>query len=439
LGRYGSTAARPPQRPVRFSPPGATQRYGKSQRQPPPKRAVLMKHSSHLSKTQYAWLAGTLVAAVAIVALGWALEPEDDKAVPSFTTAMGIREIAPKLDVTGKALARELGLPLDVPKKKPLKGLKVEQEKLDHAVEHLLSHRPTRLKYYVFAAIVLWGLEFLLRLGRPDGSPVSERNAWYPRAPYVITLLVAVAVCGFLLGKSPNPMEGAVKVFKSMVGLYPSVLDKVIALVFFLALAVVGNKLICGWACPFGASQELLYSLPILKRIKRRKVPFWASNSIRGGLFVLMLLMLFGIVGGREGFVIYHSMNPFNLFNLDFESASILITVVVALALAFFVYRPFCQFICPFGFVSWLAERLSLVRVRIDPERCTKCNACAVACPLQAAKHLVEQKTFGADCYSCARCLNVCPHDAIAYRWAFGSSSPRQDEAPTHDAAEPVG
>jgi len=30
--------------------------------------------------------------------------------------------------------------------------------------------------------------------------------------------------------------------------------------------------------------------------------------------------------------------------------------------LALVIYRPFCQLICPFGFVSWLAERLSLMR-----------------------------------------------------------------------------
>jgi len=383
-----------------------------------------MPERPRLSGKQHVWLIGTLIVAAGIVALGRALEPEPEKtSASSFTTQMSIKEVAPKLDATGKALARELGLPLDVPKKKPLKALGVTQEQLQHAAEHLLSHRPTRLKYYVFAALVLWGLVFLTRLGRPDGSPVRERRAWYPRAPYWAALLVAVVVCGFMLGKSPNPMEGAVKLFKSMVGLYPSVWDKLAAFLFFLALAVVGNKLVCGWACPFGALQELLYSLPILKRIKRRKLPFWASNSVRGGLFVVMLLLLFGIVGGRQGFVVYHYVNPFNLFDRDFETASILITVVAALALALAVYRPFCQLICPFGFISWLAERLSLVRVRVDPERCNKCGACSQACPLEAAKHKVEGKLFGADCYSCARCLNVCPQDAIRYCLSIGSPS----------------
>ena len=380
-----------------------------------------MPYLAQLSKTQYGWLVGTLAVAAGIVAFGWISEPQHEAgSAASLTVEMSIREIAPQLGVTGKALARELGLPVDVSKKRPLRKLGVGQDKLTHAAEHLLSHRPSRLKYYVFAAIVLWGLVFLSRLGRPDGSPVSQRRTWYPRTPYVLALLAAVLFCGFVLGKSPNPMEGAVKVFKSMVGLYPSVWDKVAALLFFLALAIVGNKLVCGWACPFGALQELLFSLPAPRRIKRRKVPFLLSNLVRGGLFLLMLLLLFGILGGKTGFVLYHAVNPFNLFNLDFEAWSILITIVAALLMSRAVYRPFCQFICPFGFISWLAERLSFMRVRVDPALCNQCGACALACPTEAAKGKVAGRPFAADCYSCARCLNVCPQDAIAYRCAVG-------------------
>ncbi len=238
------------------------------------------------------------------------------------------------------------------------------------------------------------------------------------------------AICGFALGKSPNPMEDVVKVFKSMVGLYPSVWDKVVAMLFFLGLAIVGNKLVCGWACPFGALQELLYSLPFFKRLKRRKTPFLVSNTIRALLFAVVLVLLFGIIGGRRGFVLYHFINPFNLFGFEFDHTAITVTVVVALLLALFSYRPFCQFICPFGLVSWLAEKLSLTRVRVDASRCNGCGTCVRACPTDAVKHILAGKRFAVDCYSCARCLNVCPQDAIRYGSAFSRKDYRPD-APT--------
>jgi polyferredoxin len=317
--------------------------------------------------------------------------------------------------------AREFDLSLNVNKYQSLKNLGVDQRKFNHVVRHLLGHRNSVLKYYLFAIFVLWGWFFLVHVGRPNGMQLSQRRRWYPQAGRLVPLMVAVALAGFLTGKSPNPMEGTVKVFKSMAGLYPDIWEKTAAFGFFIALAVFGNKLICGWACPFGALQELIYSLPFLKRIKRHKLPFAVTNTIRCILFLTMLFLLFGMVGGKKGLVIYHYINPFNLFNLEFETASTLITVLAALGFALIFYRPFCQLICPFGFLSWMAEGISLYRVTIDTKACIQCDACARVCPLPAMEGRLRGKFSPADCFSCARCLNVCPVDAIRYASTLNS------------------
>ncbi len=368
-----------------------------------------------------------LAVLVALAVIGFSLAT--DTASPEngairLTTDMSIREIAPQLGVTGKSLARELNLPLDVPKNRPLQELGITQDELSHVADHLLSHVDAGAKYYVFVALVLFGFVYLNLLGRPDGSRVQQRKTWYPRSPYVVALILSALVAGFYFGKSPNPMEGTVKVLKSMVGLYPDPLAKTAALLFFIALAVVANKAICGWACPFGSLQELAYSLPILQKIKRHKLPSPLTNAIRALLFLVMLLLLFGIIGGRKGFVVYHYINPFNLFNRDFEYVSIVVTIVIALIGSFFIYRPFCRIVCPFGFVSWIAERFSITRVRVDKDTCIQCGACIKACPSDAARDRVYGKNFPADCFSCARCLNVCPVDAIRY----GFSVKNQEE-----------
>ena len=371
---------------------------------------------SQISFKQRIWLFATVAGMLAIIGLGILLgSSSTPKESIDFNINMSIQDIAPKLGVTAKGLARELELPLGVSKKKPVRTLGLTYEELDHAIEHILSHRDSMLKYYVYAALVLLGLVFLVRLGRPDKSDIKDRRAWYPRTPYVIALLFSVIVAGFILGKSPNPMEGAVKIFKSTIGLYPDPIVKAIAFGFFIILAIVGNKIICGWVCPFGALQELIYSIPILQKIKKKKLPFVLTNTIRVCLFITALLLMFGIIGGRKGFIIYHYVNPFNLFNLDFEAFGILLTVIIALLVSFIAYRPFCQFICPFGLISWMSERISIFRVRIDREKCTQCGACIKACPLEAAEGRVNGKKMPADCFSCARCLNVCPVDAIQY------------------------
>ena len=375
------------------------------------------KWYSLLSTKQRLEILVTLLIMAIIIGMGVVMNLPKDPAVPEiFTTDMSISEIAPKLDVTGKGFARELGLPLDTPKKKSLNKFGISQQQLDHATAHILSHRSTSLKYYIFTALALFGLAYLRCFGRPNNANISERKLWYPRIPYIMCLFVSVLICGFVLGKSPNPMEGIVKVFKTMVGLYPDPFIKILSFSFFIVLAVVGNKIICGWVCPFGSLQELIFSLPVFRKIKQWKVPFWLTNTIRSFLFLGMLFFLFGIVGNRKGFVIYHYINPFNLFDLDFDHWVILVTVMMSLALAFFTYRPFCQLICPFGLISWVAEKFSFYRVIIDKEKCTKCGACVRICPSNAAKGKVEGDPLSADCFSCARCLNVCPVDAIHYR-----------------------
>ncbi len=80
-----------------------------------------MKVLSNLSGRQRFWLVLTILTAVAIVAVGGLRQKEAAPPLPSeFTVEMSIKEIAPRLNVTGKGVARELGLPLDTAKGKPV-------------------------------------------------------------------------------------------------------------------------------------------------------------------------------------------------------------------------------------------------------------------------------------------------------------------------------
>jgi len=386
---------------------------------------------SSLSRRQRVWSVAGLGSMLVLILLGLFLgNAVPDREAGRVNLDMTLKEAAPTLGVTGSALAKELGLALDAPKNVAMRELSVTEETLREVEDHLLGHAESTLKYYLYGAIVLWGWLFLVKIGRPEQAGLKQRKIWFPRAGYLIPVFLATVVLGFVLGKSPNPMEGAVKLFKTMVGLYPDPLAKTAVFAFFLGLAIIGNKLVCGWACPFGGLTELLYSIPWLKKVKRHKIPFWVSNSVRGGLFILMLVLLFGILGGKRGFVLHHLFNPFNLFNYEFEASSILITVIASLLVGLVIYRPFCQFICPFGFLSWLAERISLYRVTVDHETCTECGNCIRACPIEAAQGRVQKKRFPADCFSCARCLNVCPVDAIRYEFV-GTPRVRKTERRT--------
>jgi len=94
---------------------------------------------AQISFKQRIWLFVTIVGILAIIVTGILMDSSSEsQELIDLNINMSIRDIAPKLGVTGKSLARELELPIDISKKKPLNLLRVTDEELRHAAEHIL-------------------------------------------------------------------------------------------------------------------------------------------------------------------------------------------------------------------------------------------------------------------------------------------------------------
>jgi polyferredoxin len=120
------------------------------------------------------------------------------------------------------------------------------------------------------------------------------------------------------------------------------------------------------------------------------------------------------------GRVIYHYVNPFNLFEWHFITLSIGLYVGATVILSLFIYRPHCYCVCPFGLYSWFLERLAVFRIRVNREKCTDCKACIKACPGFAMRGIYEGSALPPDCFSCGECLAACSFDALSYSRSKG-------------------
>lgn len=171
-------------------------------------------------------------------------------------------------------------------------------------------------------------------------------------------------------------------------------------------LQVIGNKLFCGWVCPVGALQELLHKLPV----KKFKVPFKVSNSVRIAFFALFLgaLLVFKTS-------IYEYVNAFHFFHWDWYWMSMLILGVVAIA-SLFLFRPFCYFICPMGLFSWLLEHVAIFRVHKNDSDCGSCTYCIDHSPCSSVEAIVNKKWSRPDCHACGVCIDLCPNKSLTFR-----------------------
>jgi ferredoxin len=269
-------------------------------------------------------------------------------------------------------------------------------------------HEGEKKKEGVGLPLALYGILCLIVLFLLTGKKLTNRLALWILVPSLL-------IFGVYFRSITEPVRAITQVFQSIaLGMY-SLQTTLLVFLAFALMTFIGVKLVCGWGCPVGTLQELLYRLPLLGSLKKKRIPFWISNSIRVLFFAFFLIFLLGLFFGWKDQSLYRYFNPFKLFEWNFRvTAPIFVILIFGLSLIH--YRPYCMFVCPFGLFSWLIQDVSIFKIRVNQDTCLDCGKCGRACPTGAAGGILEGKTFKADCFSCARCLNACPNDSLEYR-----------------------
>ncbi len=224
---------------------------------------------------------------------------------------------------------------------------------------------------------------------------------------------ISLFIFGVFFGTEPSPMH-PVKDFIFRLGAMGK--PVVLFLVFFLVLLIISiilNRSICAWGCQFGVLQDFIHRLFRNKKdtkniVTKYKPPFWVGNTVRILTFTAMVVAAFAF-----SYDVIGVFDPFKIFNPKAIGIGAGIFIGIVAVSSIFIYRPFCHFFCPFGLISWLASRLSIIRIRIDREKCTECRVCVAACPSHAMRGIYDGKKLPPDCYTCGSCITSCPTKAI--------------------------
>ncbi len=187
---------------------------------------------------------------------------------------------------------------------------------------------------------------------------------------------------------------------------------------------VLLGRLICGWLCPFGLVQELLYHIRSRKvRIGPTRLRYF-KYVVLGVLVIAMPLLLrdrYGVgdpwfcklicpAGTLEAALPLLALNESLRSSVGglfaWKAAVLAATMVSSVA----VYRPFCRFACPLSAVYGLFNRISFVQLSCDRTACIRCGRCAAVCKMG-----VDPSVRPADpeCVRCGDCTSVCPVHAL--------------------------
>lgn len=196
---------------------------------------------------------------------------------------------------------------------------------------------------------------------------------------------------------------------------------------FLMFVGALLGRVVCGWLCPFGLVQDLLYKIPFVKKLRKLPGDRWLKYlkyAILAGFVVILPLTVLDIIGqGQPWFCKYICPSGTLFAGLPLVSAnpafqSVLgwlftwkIGILAALILLSVpVYRPFCRYLCPLGAIYGLFNPIALYRFQIDAHKCTGCGACRKACKLDIP---VYKTPNSPECIRCGDCKRACPHGAV--------------------------
>lgn len=236
---------------------------------------------------------------------------------------------------------------------------------------------------------------------------VSTKNrSWF--------YFIAVMIFGVILSADPSPM-GTIKDNFALFGAYHVLFPpRLVALALMLLMVILANKFICSWGCQLGTLQDLIFRInkskdgkPVIVKVK---IPFIITNTIR-----IIFFLFFAIIALVWAFDIIEPMDLFRIFKPSVLGIIGIIFAAIVFSLSLVVYRPWCHFFCPFGLIGWIAEKISITKIKVDYEKCIACGSCIKSCPSTVMEAIIKKKKTIPDCFSCASCIESCPVDAISF------------------------
>ena len=188
-------------------------------------------------------------------------------------------------------------------------------------------------------------------------------------------------------------------------------------------LGLIFARTICGFFCPVGLGQELLYKIktPKLKKSRYTRFLSYLKYVLLAVLVIAVPLLYNGVPAfckyicpagtfGGAGGLLVNSSNASLFDRLGYLFTWKFCLLVAFIVASVFIYRCFCRFFCPLGAIYGFFNKIALIGVKLDRQKCVDCGMCIQTCKMDI-KHVGDH-----ECINCGECIPVCPTKAISWK-----------------------
>lgn len=175
----------------------------------------------------------------------------------------------------------------------------------------------------------------------------------------------------------------------------------------FVAITILlwGRGVYCGWLCPFGALQELLFRIGEKAGIRSFEFPEVIHERL-WAIKYMLLLLLFGT--SMQSLTLMEQLaevEPFKtVFTLHFQRQWGFLTYALALlAVSLFNRKFYCRYICPLGAALTFPSKFRIFEWLRRYKECGRpCQVCRTECEVRAIRGTGE--IIDTECHYCLDC-----------------------------------
>ena len=172
-----------------------------------------------------------------------------------------------------------------------------------------------------------------------------------------------------------------------------------------VSLILLGRGVFCGWLCPFGALQEILFKFGRFVKLPQLNIPYWLNERLWVLKYLILMLIASTIIIGHDSSYALIEIEPFKTAITSYFDRSLpyIVYTGILLIIALFTERFFCRFMCPLGAVlSFLGRFHIFDMIPRRPECGSPCHLCENSCPVQAIAP--SGKINMNECFQCLDC-----------------------------------